>query len=100
MSDGCTWSPDRGWWGDHSEACVWHDQYYYYGGSRAERRRADLRFRLDLIEIHHVPRPIAWLYYLAVRVGGHPRFRRKHSWAYGDNHFRYDEEPAVPREEG
>ena len=89
LSDGCTDSPDAGWWGVHRSCCLEHDRAYHAGGSRADRRAADGAFFRCLIE-KGMPRPIAWVYFGAVRVGGHPRFRRAGvSWAWGGSRFRY-----------
>lgn len=89
MSDGCTDSPDAGWWGVHRECCLDHDCVYYYGGTKADRRDADMVFRRCLIS-RGMPSPIAWLYWLGVRVGGHPRLRRDGvSWSHGGRVFMY-----------
>ncbi|KKM76690.1 hypothetical protein LCGC14_1377630 [marine sediment metagenome] len=95
MSDGCSSAPDHGWWGNHRWACVAHDREYYYGGSARRRRRADQTFR-DNLRAAGMPGVIAWIYYLAVRAFGHPRFKRPYSWAFGAARYRYDEYPASP----
>lgn len=92
MSDGCTDSPDSGWWGVHLECCLFHDESYYYGGSKKERARVDRDF-YDCLIAHNMPRLIAMTYYRAVRIGGHPRFKRKGaSWGFGGEVFEYSGE--------
>jgi len=84
--------------GETRQCCVRHDEAYYYGGSREERQEADGRFSACLLAAG-VPPWLARVYYLAVRVGGHPRFRRPNvSWAFGGDRFRYDPEPAIPED--
>ena len=94
MSDGCTFAPDRGWWGDHRWLCVRHDERYYFGGSKELRLAVDVGFFYGLLAVG-MPRPIAYLYYRVVRVWGHPRYRIPGvSWAFGGEFFAYSDEPA------
>ena len=94
MSDGCTDSPDSGWWGVHRECCLAHDRAYYFGGSKALRLKRDLEFYACL-RAHDMPMPVALLYYRGVRIGGHPMFRRSGvSWGFGGRVFSYTERPA------
>lgn len=95
-SDGCTASPNRGWWGSHVEACYRHDAAYYYGGSRKHRQEADRTFRRELIELG-MPTIIALVYCTGVHLLGTPYFKfRRASWAFGDEFYRYSDEPAEP----
>lgn len=74
--------------------CEHHDEFYYYGGSRALRQLADRLLREGLIRFG-MSAPRAWMYWLGVRVGGAPWFRvQRVSWAFGGEHFRYSKEPA------
>ncbi len=94
MSDGCTNAPDAGWWGVHRECCLEHDRVYYYGGNRVDRLDAD-RALFSCLLVRGMPAPIAWLYFRAVRVFGHPCRRRAGvSWAWGGRRFKYSRRPA------
>lgn len=89
MSDGCTAAPDAGPWGDHRACCVEHDRRYYYGGTKAERLEADLAMYSCMVA-SGMPAPVAWLYFRAVRVWGHPAYRRPRiSWGFGGRRFGY-----------
>jgi hypothetical protein len=89
MSDGCTAAPDAGPWGDHRRCCVEHDRRYYYGGTKADRREADVAMRSCMVS-RGMPAPFAWLYFGAVRVFGHPAGHRPGvSWAFGGGRFCY-----------
>lgn len=68
-SDGCTLAPD-GWWRD---ACVKHDEKYFYGGSAADIKLG-------------APSAVANLYYYAVRVGGAPGTGLPWRWGFGQGH--------------
>ena len=71
--------------------CIKHDEAYYYGGTLADRRRADSRlFACWLLAGMHPLR--AFARWVAVRIGGHPSWRVKGvSWSYGDQKFCYQE---------
>ena len=49
MSDGCTWVLD---WlplvGDMTAACRAHDKAYYYGGTEADKLKADQQLKDDI----------------------------------------------------
>jgi hypothetical protein len=76
--------------------CERHDEAYYYGGSRKDRRAADKVFRNGLIAARMFP-PKAWSYWFLVRIGGAPWFRVKGvSWSFGGDCFRYSSGPARP----
>ena len=76
--------------------CALHDQAYYYGGSRADRRAADAKLREGLIGAG-MPAAKAWGYWLVVRFAGTPWYRMEGiSWAFGDRYFKYSREPARP----
>ena len=96
-SDGCTASPDKGWWGSHVECCHRHDEGYYYGGSKALRRKVDVDFRVCLIS-KGMPTPIAYLYFaVGARLLGTPILKlRRASWGFGDRFYGYSDEPAEP----
>jgi len=76
--------------------CERHDEAYYYGGSRADRRAADRAFRAGLIAAG-MPALKARGYWFAVRIGGSPWYRVKGvSWAFGGEYFKYSGAPAQP----
>lgn len=80
---------------DECAMCERHDKAYYYGGSRADRRRADQRLRTDLMSVG-VWTIKAWGYWAAVRVGGAPCLKIKGiSWAFAEDFFGYTSGPAV-----
>lgn len=94
-SDGCTLWPE-GWFGKNTWhwACVEHDIAYYYGGSRADRLRADRKMWRDVADTGH---PIvASLMYIGVRMGGAPYFNTKWRWGFG----REFEESFLYRKQG
>jgi hypothetical protein len=63
MSDGCTgvfdWLP---FVGDMTEACAKHDRAYYYGGTKADKLKADKQLRADIIALD------GWLAWLSARI--------------------------------
>lgn len=80
--------------------CESHDEAYYYGGGRVLRREADAAFHRGLITAG-MPGHKAWIYWLAVRIGGAPWYRVEGvSWAFGGRHFKYTPEPALSDLEG
>lgn len=71
-------------------ACCRHDERYYYGGTSADRRRADAYLYNDLVEAGE-PVPIAWLMWAHVRLYGSiywPTNTKK--WAWGGKRYSYD----------
>jgi len=71
------------------EVCRIHDEAYYYGGPASIRKLVDLQFYYGHLKAG-MPKWKALVYYYAVRIGGHPRFRQKGiSWAFGSERFRY-----------
>lgn len=67
-SNGCTYSLDRFWDTDWSEACRWHD-WAYRDELRLSRKQADLFFLLNLLLCDA---PVWWalFYWGTVRVMG------------------------------
>jgi hypothetical protein len=99
MSDGCSIPAAlRSFFPSTPEVracCVRHDERYYYGGSRADRLRADLAFGVALLDAgvsaETVEKMVA-----AVRAFGGPSGRRSYSWAFGGGVFEYSSSPARP----
>jgi hypothetical protein len=80
ISDGCTMAVDWTW----RQACVAHDQKYYYGGTEEDRLRADHELVRDMIA-QGAPEWIAWLYFYAVRIGGVPGSGLPWRWGFGED---------------
>lgn len=78
VSDGCSCSPD----GDWVECCVRHDLAYWYGGTREQRKAADLELRRCVAEEAGHP---SWAHvmYLAVRSGGVWWLPAPFRWGFG-----------------
>jgi hypothetical protein len=92
-SDGCSFAPIASATACRA-CCVRHDEAYYYGGGKADRRRADEQFLVCLVG-RGMPSALAEVYYRAVRIGGAPRLHiPRVSWAFGGQVFRYTERPA------
>jgi hypothetical protein len=75
--DGCSMAPDL----DFPRCCDRHDVRYWPGGSKAERRQADLEFR-QCIEAADHPL-LAGIYYYGVRIGGSPYLPTPWRWGFG-----------------
>lgn len=70
------------------KCCDDHDRAYYLGGNEDQRGDADAAFRRCLW--NNWPwwkKPMAWAYWIGVRVGGAPWIRQHRvSWAFGPLH--------------
>jgi len=74
----CSVSPDKILGYDITDACRFHDEAYAKGGSEDKRKIADVLLRLDIAErLPKILKPIAWIYYFAVRTFGGKFFRYK-----------------------
>ena len=73
-SDGCTWAPDF----NFRDECVEHDHDYWRGGSKADRLKADLKFRKGVRAKGHPV--LAEIYFRFVRVFGTPHRKAKRKW--------------------
>ena len=62
-------------------ACVTHDLQYWVGGSKYDRKKADIDLLCDVSKNGHPI--IGFLMYLAVRMGGGPFFPTSYRWGYG-----------------
>lgn len=74
---GILFNKDLPWHG----ACVEHDRAYWYGGTAAQRKAADVKLMHDVAENGYPT--IGKLMYYAVRVGGHPLLPTPWRWGYG-----------------
>ena len=79
-SDGCTLIPD----GHIRDCCLRHDQEYFLGGTRKERRDSDKRLFTCVAKkkgfVHKVVAPFIWL---GVRIGGVPFLSTPFRWGFG-----------------
>jgi hypothetical protein len=79
-------------------ACVIHDEWYYYGGTRKQRKEGDLLVR-QLWKLAGAPLWFREMGYRAIRLFGGPgKCCEGVSWAYGGSFFQYGVR-AVPDEE-
>ena len=85
--DGCSCFPE----GDFEKPDLWeqdclnHDIAYWQGGSREERKSADLKLR-EGIRTKGKPL-VADIVYLGVRIGGSPWLRAPWRWGFGWSDF-------------
>ena len=79
-SDGCTLIPD----GHIRDCCLRHDQEYFVGGTRKERRESDKRLFTCITKktgfVHKLVAPFIWL---GVRIGGVPFISTPFRWGFG-----------------
>lgn len=79
-------------------ACITHDMAYWQGGTAAERSHAD---RLLMVRVCLNGYPvIAFLMWLAVRIGGHPLLPLPWRWGYGHRYgqgYTRDQDREVAR---
>ena len=64
------------------ECCLLHDMAYWRGGTKEERKQADLAFKACVEKKTGDP-VLAKLMYEAVRAGGAPHFPTWYRWGYG-----------------
>jgi len=76
ISDGCTLFPD----GDWIECCITHDHAYAKGGTKEQRKKADIVLRNCVAGKGHSV--VAWIMYLGVRVGGSPLIKTSYTWDF------------------
>ena len=80
------------------DACVKHDEAYYYGGPKELREAAD-RLLAERWKEAGVSAIIRGLAIGAIRAFGGPGARTPGvSWAFGEEYFQYSEEPAIPED--
>lgn len=82
-SDGCSCWPD----GDWLECCVTHDLLYWMGGTRQERKNADLELKKCVTGTGHPV--VGQAMFIGVRIGGvwwlPTPFRWGFGWDYPDS---------------
>ena len=77
VSDGCSCWPDSDW----VECCVQHDLIYWKGGTRLERKEADLKLKECVSKKNN--RIIGALMYYGVRMGGVWWLPTPFRWGFG-----------------
>ena len=77
VSDGCSCWPDSGW----VECCIKHDVVYWMGGTRGQRKQADLELKRCVSEKGHPV--IAQMMYFGVRIGGVWWLPTPFRWGFG-----------------
>ena len=77
VSDGCSCWPDSDW----VECCVEHDVVYWMGGTREQRKQADLELRRCVSGKGHPV--IAQMMYFGVRIGGVWWLPTSFRWGFG-----------------
>ncbi len=79
-SDGCSCWPDGEW----LECCVEHDVLYWLGGSREERKQADINLQKCVRQKGH---PITGkIMYYGARIGGVYWLPTSFRWGFGWNY--------------
>lgn len=84
-SDGCSVSPDSLGENNWTDCCVQHDIEYWAGGTKEQRKAADLALR-SCIHNRTGSALLANIYYLGVRLGGRIEVKVKFRWGYGWTH--------------
>jgi hypothetical protein len=64
-------------------ACVEHDVEYWIGGTKRDRKLADIELLTNVADNGYPI--IGFLMYIAVRIGGSPYYPTKFRWGYGSN---------------
>lgn len=75
--DGCSMAPDLSF----GHCCDTHDEIYWFGGSAAKRKQADVDFRACIEKSEH--EVFAGIYYYGVRLGGTPYLPTPWRWGFG-----------------
>lgn len=91
-SDGCTLIPD----GHIKPCCLVHDQEYFRGGTRHERKISDKKL-YDCVKTkkgfqHKIFAPFIWL---GVRIGGIPFLPTRFRWGFGTKEQGYTKKSAA-----
>lgn len=84
--DGCTLFPDRFLDSSFKEACLKHDIAYWYGGSKEERKEADLQLKEEVSEAGFSGAILQYPIYWGVRVFGDSFIARHFNahWEFGN----------------
>jgi len=82
-TDGCSIAPDF----NFENCCKVHDVSYWKGGTRDERKLADLTLKECIHEVTG-KWSVATTYYWGVRFGGKNKYATWYRWGYGWTHLR------------
>jgi hypothetical protein len=78
-SDGCSFFFNGNW----KKCCIEHDKKYWKGGTRTERKKADIELmKCVLLNGHPF---IAFIMYVGVRIGGLSILPTPFRWGFGYN---------------
>lgn len=85
--DGCTLFPNRLLFHDLRTACLEHDKAYWLGGTKEERKAADIALRETISHTGPIGPVIGYVMYAGVRVFGDTWLTEKFNanWGYGWN---------------
>jgi hypothetical protein len=90
-TDGCSggmswvWNLVTGHGPPWEGCCVTHDKHYWAGGSKQDRKDADKALRVCVAKNGY---PIwAWIMWIAVRLGGGPRWPSRYRWGFGAERY-------------
>lgn len=88
--DGCTLFPDQVFGTSFRRACLEHDIAYWYGGTAAERKQADLTFKEALAKQGILGTSLQYPMYWSVRLFGDTFLLRpiNANWGFGYNEER------------
>lgn len=98
-SDGCSLFFDKSPFSDKDwiECCYKHDLAYWRGGTKEERKRADIKLKECIYEKTNDANLAEQMYY-GVRLGGSAYFPTWYRWGYGWTYGR-GYQPLSPEEE-
>jgi len=88
---GCSLFPEGNW----HECCVAHDYAYCEGGTRQDRKKADIQL-MRCVALKGHPH-IAYLMFLGVRLFGGPFFPTRFRWGFGRPYLHFYK-PKMPWE--
>ncbi len=98
-TDGCTGGPEGTRCDDDAwlHACLEHDFRYWQGGTRKQRREADILLREQIRETGNPG--MGNLAFVAVRIGGSALWPTPFRWGYGWDQYPRFPRPLTPAEE-
>jgi hypothetical protein len=68
--DGCTFFVDSFITSDLRNVCLTHDIAYWYGGTKSERKHADIKLREGVAELGVLGKTLSYPMYIGVRLFG------------------------------
>ena len=94
-SDGCSLFPNASLITktDWTSCCLAHDIVYWAGGTASERKLADSELQECVLQ-KTGNKPLSYLMYNGVRIGGSPYFYNWYRWGYGWSYDRKYQELA------